>query len=379
MAEQQNDQAPDEGGQQQDEVLEPHLWQEGMNPGQAQGLLEELLSDDPEFADGEGTAEETRSTDTGDSTPESKAEDEVEDESDDPAEWYDEWDEEDEIEDFGGEDDEYEESGEVEDEEPELYTVKVDGQEHEVTLDELLSGYSFRRHNTQRSQELAAERKELEAEVATVREDRQKYRERLEALEKALAEVSPQEPDWERLKQENPQQYLLVRDEWNQLQAQRQALADEQQAEAQREYDEAVKAFEAQKGVEADKLIEAIPAWTDHDKARKELAAIKRAAIQHYGYTEEELRPLIDSRAILVLRDAVRHRRIRAKGKETVEGKRKKKSGTPLKPGAKKPRSTKRAKAARRHQTNRRRLAESGSMTDASRAIFDILSDQGDF
>ena len=54
-------------------------------------------------------------------------------------------------------DEEYDEEGEEPEEVEEelVYTVKVDGQDYEVTLDELRNGYSRQQAYTKRSQELA--------------------------------------------------------------------------------------------------------------------------------------------------------------------------------------------------------------------------------
>merc|ERR1712224_646361 len=48
---------------------------------------------------------------------------------------------------------------EEESEQPQLYTIKVDGEEQEVTLEELQNGYSRQRDYTRKTQELAQQRK----------------------------------------------------------------------------------------------------------------------------------------------------------------------------------------------------------------------------
>jgi predicted ribosome quality control (RQC) complex YloA/Tae2 family protein len=59
----------------------------------------------------------------------------------------------------------------IEDEEPsntnqELYKVTVDGQEQEVTLDELMKGYSRQSDYTRKTEKLSQERKSLEEKNA---------------------------------------------------------------------------------------------------------------------------------------------------------------------------------------------------------------------
>lgn len=375
-------QKPDtDGGEGDVEIAGRHLFSAGMDPAQAEDLLGTLLSDDPEFRDGPGgDEEENRGTGEGDSKPAPKAEprepedeyedfDEVVEEDDDLDE-----DEYEDFEDFGGEEDDDEDlSAEGGLEPGELVTVKVDGETHEVTLDELKAGFSFRAHNTRVSQELAQERQTLEEEAAAVREERKLYGERLDQLEQALQGLTPEEPDWDALKKEDPQRYLLVRDEWDQHQARLRAIAAEKERLTEEEQKEALTTFQKRKAAEADKLVEAIPEWMDHDRARAELGSIKRAAISTYGYTDDELRGMIDHRGILVLRDALRYRKMKSKGRETVEGKRKKRGGTKVKPGSRARRKGPTTKAARRAAASRRRLAETGRIKDAERTIFDAL------
>ena len=69
--------------------------------------------------------------------------------------WKEETEEESEVEDESEESDEEEE---VE----ELYTLRVDGQEVEVSLDELLKGYSRQSDYTKKTQEIAEQRKQAE-------------------------------------------------------------------------------------------------------------------------------------------------------------------------------------------------------------------------
>lgn len=62
------------------------------------------------------------------------------------------------------------ETEEQQTEEPKLFKVKVDGVEEEVTLDELLNGYSRTKDYTNKTQKLSEERKRLESERAEINE-----------------------------------------------------------------------------------------------------------------------------------------------------------------------------------------------------------------
>ena len=127
-----------------------------------------------------------------------------------------------------GESDEDEEQDE-ESEQPQTVKVKVDGEEVEVTLDELKSGYSRTKDYTRKTQELAEQRKAFEAEATAIREERQVYGQLLNQLHQQIQASQGQEPDWEYLRQTDPIEYSLQWAEWSRKQTQRQAIEQEQQ------------------------------------------------------------------------------------------------------------------------------------------------------
>ena len=84
-------------------------------------------------------------------------------------------------------DDEFddEEQNEVEDvvEQPTSYKVKIDGEEVEVTLDELQSGYSRQQDYTRKTQELAQQRKIIEQQQQELAQRHAIYAQLLPKLE----------------------------------------------------------------------------------------------------------------------------------------------------------------------------------------------------
>ena len=120
----------------------------------------EESNDKPEVENEEVATEAVEETD------EEALEEEVDEES------------EDEPEDTEEEDD----SEEVEVEERKTYRVKASGEEKDVTLDELVSGYQKSTDYTQKSQQLAEERKKVEAhaqEVQNAMRTREAYAQKL--------------------------------------------------------------------------------------------------------------------------------------------------------------------------------------------------------
>lgn len=312
----------------------------------AQSLFDSLASD-PDFAEDETT----ESVDESQAEIDESQEEVIEAESED-------FDEED-VEDEGEvEDEEYDEA--EEDEEPDLYAVKVDGEEVEVTLDELLSGYSRTRDYTQKTQAVAEERKQVESLKSEAQQARDRYLAGLQQLEQALA---PDEPDWDKLREDlSPDQFAA---RWADHQRRVQDLQKLQQhrVQEQREREQEILSQE-QKA-----LVEAVPEWKDGEVKQEELGELHSYA-KNLGYSDEELSQVYDHRVLLMLRDAKRYRDLKAKGTEATKGK--KKTSKTLKPGARKKTSPK-AKSRKQAERAMKRLESSGRPEDAAAVFLETL------
>jgi hypothetical protein len=261
------------------------------------------------------------------------------------------------------ESDETEESEEQE-EQPKSYLVKVDGEEVEVTLDELQKGYSRTQDYTRKTQALAEQRKEAEAELGQVRQERAYYAQMLNALEQQLSQAD-QQPDWERLYQENPNEWVRQRELWRDKQEKQQAVqAEKQRLDAISEQEQAIAKREVL-AKEAEKLVEAIPEWKDSKKAAEERAKLMDAA-KRVGYADSELQMINDHRAVVLLRKAALYDELMGKKSsiKPVPAKGPKTS----RPGSAGGQPTKQSEAKQAQS----RLAKTGSMKDAA-AAFDFF------
>lgn len=248
-----------------------------------------------------------------------------------------------------------------------LFRVKVDGEEKEVTLDDLKSGFSFRDHNTRISQKLAAERKQHEAEVANVRQERQVYGERLAQVDEFLTRTLPQEPDWAKLEKENPQQFAAEHAKFERRKQEIAAVRAERQKVAEKEIADAQAAYQQRLAEEGEKLMEAIPEWAD-DNVRAQEHREMIEFLTTLGFSAEEAQATDDHRMVLLIRDAKRYRDLKTRGKDVVEGKRKRKaSKASLKPGSTTTRRKRGRKTSSRAKGARKQLAETGR--------FDAMSD----
>lgn len=249
---------------------------------------------------------------------------------------------------------------------PATLKVKVDGEEIEVTLEELQKGYSREAHFTRKMQAHAAERKAFEAEAQQTREARQHYTAGLTQIEQALRELAPTEPDWNKLKHElPPAEYSAAWIEWQQHQdriATVRAEREKQEGVLRKEYNDQWRTFIA---AEREKLLAAFPEWKDNEKARTAKTKLSDFA-QKKGFTVQELEAS-DSRAIILLNEAMLYHELKAKQKQVTskvtEQIKAAAPGVGTKPAPKKVNEAARAKE---------RLVKSGSVEDAADLLYHV-------
>ena len=265
-------------------------------------------------------------------------------------------------EDDEGEDAYEADDGEEYDEEPpEVYTVKVDGQEVEVTLEELQSGYSRQQAYTKRSMELAEQRKAFEAQQAETRQIRDAYAQQLDQLAAQIQQTTQQEPDWRALAETMSERDLfLYKAEWDQQKEyQKQVQAEQERiaAEKSREQEQELrKHLEVQRG----EMLSRIPAWQDDDTRETERKEVITYAQRRIGFSEEEIANASDARAIELLYKAWRWDTLQDKApaakKRTRKAPKMAKAGRP---------KTKREVANRSRQEARKRFESAGTVDAA--------------
>ena len=202
------------------------------------------------------------------------------------------------------------EQGEESYEEPQQtpkYRVKVDNEELEVDVDELIKGYSRTSDYTKKTQALAEQRKAIEAEKAKVEEAarlRDQYAQRLQVIEQMLTQ-SPQE-DLAALKETDPIGYAVRMAEQVEREKQLAAVRQERMQLAQRQQAEQQQRLQAHLSQEAERLRAAIPDMADEVKGevvRKEIKDFARSI----GFSEQELSQVYDHRAVLTLYKAMQY------------------------------------------------------------------------
>lgn len=187
------------------------------------------------------------------------------------------------------------------------YRVKVDNEELEVDVDELIKGYSRTSDYTKKTQALAEQRKAIEAEKSKVEEAarlRDQYAQRLQVIEQMLTQ-SPQE-DLAALKETDPIGYAVKMAEQVEREKQLAAVRQERVQLAQRQQAEQQQRLQAHLSQEAERLRAAIPDMADEVKGevvRKEIKDFARSI----GFSEQELSQVYDHRAVLTLYKAMQY------------------------------------------------------------------------
>ena len=270
-----------------------------------------------------------------------------------------------------------EESEETEGEqEEELYAVTVNGEEVAVSLDELLSGYSRQSDYTRKTQEIATDRKEMEAlqqrynsEVQQIQQERQQY---MEALTNVISNNSAElekfsNIDWNTLRETDPIEYVTTREQYREAQEKVQAMHNQRAQAQQSQQVEMNKAQHQMLQVEKGKLVEALPEWGDPEK-QKELSANLQSYAKDQGFSAEELNSLIDHRSVLVLLKAQKYDQLQ---NSDVKSKKLKNKPKVIRSGTG---TTSKGTSKSKRAAKMKRLQSSGHVDDAVSILEDMMN-----
>lgn len=217
-----------------------------------------------------------------------------------------------ESEDFDAEPDEEDQTDEDADEgdyeEQDVYTVRVNGEDVDVTLDEALKGYQRESDYTRKTQQLAEQRKQLEAEQsefqavqAQTAQLRDAYGQTLQQLQQQLQNGLQQEPDWDAAYQQlDAKEYTRLVQDWNARKDNLQKVQAEQARVAKEQAKESESMMRAHLAQQSDLMLEKLPQWRDEKvrlTERDELITYAKSL----GYTDDEIANAADHRAIVAL------------------------------------------------------------------------------
>ena len=210
----------------------------------------------------------------------------------------------------------------IEDEQPsntnqELYRVVVDGQEQEVTLDELMKGYSRQSDYTRKTEKLSQDRKsveELKNEYTRQNEEakikRDQYEKQIQILSEQLQQSEPSKVDLDRLYEDDPAEYVRVKAE----QDRRKELLEKANQERERiqseKQEEQSKQYNAYLEQQRELLAQKLPIYADKEKGPEFVKNLTNYA-KEIGYTDQEINMLVDHRSVIMLANAYRYDKLK--------------------------------------------------------------------
>lgn len=183
-------------------------------------------------------------------------------------------------------------------EKPQPVEIVIDGEK--LSIEEIKASRLRHADYTRKTQELADHRKQMEAEAAALKQERELYAQLLPALQ---AQLQEQEPDWDKLFEQDPNnapkeyvKYQQRKEAARLAAAEAERVRNQQQSETEQQY-------RARLNEEYGKLLKAVPEWTNPDKYKADIEKLVGVAKQ-FGFTDQELNGFTDHRQILVLRAA---------------------------------------------------------------------------
>jgi len=313
-----------------------------------ENAVEALMAQEPEVAKAETT----------DTEVDEVAETEVDEADVEDSDYADDADEDE----YESDEGEIESDEQAEQEEPDTFTIKVDGKDVSVTLDALKQSYSGQAYIQNGMKQAAEQRKQAEEAFNSLNQQRAQLDQYAQKLSQNGLVAKPVFPSRE-LFTNDPLGYMdaeleyrekmgLYQDDQNQLQQNHQEV---QKAQAE--------ANQANLQYQQEQLKQLIPDFADAKKATK----LKDSLIKHgvkSGFTEAELGSVVDARTLNVLHGDMLWRQS-LEGKSNVQAKLKK--ARPLmKSGVKKT-----GESAKSVETKlMSKLKKSGSVQDAAALLF---------
>ena len=248
-------------------------------------------------------------------------------------------------------------------------TIEVDGEE--ITIEELRSGHLRQKDYTRKTQELAENRKAMEAQYQEIERERAEYAQLLPAMAERIQQAAEQEPDWDTLYDADPVMAAKAERQWRKEQEARTAQLQAVQAEQQRMQQIAAQKHQhlQQSYLEQQRHIlpDIIPEWRDKKVAATEATQIRDFLLGE-GFSEQDVSGMSNATLVKLARKAMLYDRGETRANE-VKAKPKKPRAKILKSGSRAS-QPKRTSAAQEAQN---RARKTGRVNDAAAAIKALL------
>lgn len=194
--------------------------------------------------------------------------------------------------------------------------TKVDGQDGTAKLADLRKSHQLDSSFTHKSMQLAEERKTFDQQRQAVVTDLTQQKEALSSgirLATQLLHGEFANVNWDKLKAENFNDYLVIKDQFETRQRSLQSLYATLNQGDQDKLNQQKEELHAWRQQQAKDIVNHFPEWKDAKVAEPAIKAIYDTAKSVYGVTQAELDQLYDSRYVRILSDAKKWRDLQGK------------------------------------------------------------------
>jgi hypothetical protein len=241
-------------------------------------------------------------------------------------------------------------------EEQPSYRVKVAGEEVEVTLDELVKGYSREADYTRKTMAYAEQQRQLQAEAQAVRAERERYASLLDQMEAQLAPPAISDEDLAWLAANNRTEYAIRLSERDAQRRQREEIKAERERVLGLVQQDEIRSHQSHVQGVMNELPRLIPEFATN---AQQVVGDLQTFLNREGYTPEEIK-WASARDLAVVYRANKYDQLMAKKPAVVE-----RVVKTAKPGSGPTPVSKVTEVTRAKQ----RLAKTGRVEDAASAI----------
>lgn len=268
-------------------------------------------------------------------------------------------------------DDQAEEEEQSEDEVPALLKLKVNGEDVEKPLDEVVALAQQGLDYTQKTQQVAEQRKELEAYAQQIQMQEQAFQQQVQlnnVLIEDVAKITSLDQqlnqyanvNWNQLSDNDFVEAQKLFFTYNQLQQERSQLVSQFEAKKQQVVQQQTQLMSEKIAKGKEVLAKEIPNWSP------ETNQALLSTGKDYGFSDAELNSIVDPRHVKVLHDAMQWRKLQ---QNSVVKKKVSNAKPVVKPGSK---DTK-AEANSNHRNLREQLRKTGKSDAAQKLIENML------
>ncbi|WP_353144775.1 hypothetical protein [Paracoccus sp. (in: a-proteobacteria)] len=244
---------------------------------------------------------------------------------------------------------------------PEYLTVTVDGEEQQVTLDDLKRSFAGQGYIQKRMQENAAKAKEVEAVYQSFIAERAQLAHLVQQVQSGNLLAEPKKPD-PALRQRDPIAFTTAWDAYHESKA----AYDQQQSQiaqyTQQQSETQQRALAAYQAEQMRELSARLPDLADPEKGAVLARQLTEAATE-YGFAPDEVGQVTDHRALLILHDAMKYRQLQGQ-REKAQAKAE--QARPIS----KPKAQKTADSGKKQsEVARNRMRQTGNVDDVARFL----------